>query len=109
MKSFPERDWKKLKAMKGDMLNFACGRVFKKIEEIIKERKGKEHEVYLKVWKLMNNEDQEISLMFDDLKRSNAIHKLAAWKRNGVISNERFSEFSDDTKQTIKELNELLR
>jgi hypothetical protein len=47
--------------------------------------------------------------MFDDLKRSNAIHKLAAWKHNAVISNERFSKFSDETQQTVKALNEILR
>ena len=47
--------------------------------------------------------------MFDDLKRSNAIHKLAAWKHNRVISDVRFAEFSDETQQTIMELNELLR
>jgi hypothetical protein len=108
MKRFPESDWKKLRAMQGDVLNFACERIFEKIEGITRARKGKEHEVYLKVWKLMKKEDREISLMFDDLKRSSAIHKLAAWKRNGVISNESFSEFSDETKQTIISLNEIL-
>ena len=40
--------------------------------------------------------------MFDDLKRSNASHKLAAWRRNNVISDEDFSEFSDKTKQTVE-------
>ena len=109
MKSVPESDWKKLRAMKGDVLNFACERIFEKIEEITRERKGKEHEAYLKLWKLMKKEDREISLMFDDLKRSNAIHKLAAWKHNAVISNERFSRFSDETQQTVKALNAILR
>ena len=56
----------------------------------------------------MEKEDREISLMFDDLKRSNAIQKLAAWNRNAVISNERFSKFSVETQQTVKALNEIL-
>ena len=69
MKSVPESDWKKLRAMKGDVLNFTCERIFEKIEAITRERKGKEHEAYPKLWKLMKKEDREISLMFDDLKR----------------------------------------
>ena len=109
MRSVPESDWKKLRAMKGAVLNFACERIFEKTEKITRERKGKEHEAYLKLWELMKEEDREISVMFDDLKRSNAIHKLAAWKRNGVISNESFSEFTDETQQTVKALNEILR
>ena len=109
MKSVPESDWKKLRAMKGDVLKFACERIFEKIEALTREQKGKEHEAYLKLWKLIKKEDREISLMFDDLKRSNAIQKLAAWKRNAVISNERFSKFSDETQQTVKTLNEVLR
>ena len=39
--------------------------------------------------------------MFDDIKRSNAILKLAAWKHNGAISNESFATFSDETQQTV--------
>ncbi|MCZ6872281.1 MAG: hypothetical protein ACE10E_07895 [Acidiferrobacterales bacterium] len=91
------------------LLNFACEHIFEKIEEIIRERKGKKHEVCLKSWNLMKKENREISLMFDHLRRRNTIHKLAAWKRNGVISNESFSAFSDETKQTVGVLNEDLR
>ena len=109
MKSVLESDRKKLRAMKGDVLNFTCERIVEKIEALTRARKGKEHEAYLKLWKLMEKEGREISLMFDDLKRSNAIQKLAAWKRNAVISKEIFSKFSDETQQTVKALNEVLR
>lgn len=109
MKSIPESDWKKLRAMESDALNLACERIFDKIEQIAGERKGKEHDAYLKLWKMLKKEDREISVMFDDVKRSNAIHKLAAWKHNGVISGESFAELSDKTRQTVKALNEALR
>ena len=109
MRSVPEGDWKKLRAMKNDVLNFACKRIFEKIDKISNDREGKEHKVYLNLWKLLDQEDDEIALMFDDLKRSSAIHKLAAWKRNGVISKESFSEFSDETRKIVEALNETLR
>ncbi len=109
MRSVPESDWKKLRAMKDDVLNVACERIFEKIEKIMKEREGSVHAAYLQLWKLLKEEDREISLMFDDLKRSNAIHKLAAWKHNNVISDKRFTEFSVETQETVKMLNETLR
>ncbi len=109
MKSVHESDWKKLRAMKDDVLNIACERIFEKIEEIMKEREGSVHEAYLQLWKLLKQEDRKISIMFDDLKRSNAIHKLAAWKHDNVISDKHFAEFSDETQKTVKVLNETLR
>ena len=109
MRSVPESDWQNLRAMKDAVLNIACERIFEKLEEIMDKREGKEHEAYLKLWNILKQEDRKISIMFDDLKRSNAIHKLAAWKHNRIISEVRFAEFSDETQQTIMELNELLR
>lgn len=90
--------------MKNDALNFACDRIFKKIDGISSRRAGEEHKAYLKLWRLLKKEDREISIMFDDLKRSNAIYKLAAWKRNGVISDESFSMFSDETRKIVDAL-----
>ena len=109
MRSVPESDWKKLRAMKDDALNFACERIFEKINEIMEARKGKEHKAYLQLWRILKEEDREIAVMFDDLKRSNAIHKLVAWKRNGVISDGKFAQFSEETQQTVRELNEIFR
>jgi len=109
MKNIPESDWKKMRALKADALNFACERILKKVEELTREREGKENETYLKLWKLMKQEDREIAIMFDEMKRSTSLLKLVAWKRNGVISDERFSEFSDETQQTIKSFFEVKR
>ena len=74
MRNIPEHDWKKLRSMKNKVINYACKRIFEKIAGILDHQEGTEHEAYLKLWKLMKREDREISLMFDDLKRSNAIH-----------------------------------
>ena len=109
MRIVPESDWKKIRALKDTVLNIACERIFEKIDEIMEERKGKEHQAYLQLWQLMNKQDREISIMFDDLKRSNAIHKLAAWKHNKVISDKSFAELSAETQRTVKLLNETLR
>ena len=107
MNSIPESDWKKLRAIKDDLLNIVCTRIFEKINKIINEQSGNEHKTYLKLWKILKEEDYEISIMFDDFKRSNAIQKLAAWKYNEVISDDLFSKLSSETQQKALSLNEL--
>jgi len=109
MNSIPESDWKILRAIKAEVLNVSCEQVLEKIKKTIEEQSENKHKTYLDLWKILKEEDQEISVMFDDLKRSNAIHKLAAWKRNGVISDTSFAEFSNETKHKVLALYELFR
>jgi hypothetical protein len=106
VRTVPEDDWKKLRALKDDALNLACERIFEQIEKVAGQRKGKEHQAYVELWRMIEKEDREISAMFDDLKRSDAIYKLAAWRRNGVISEDTLTEFSDETRREIELLNE---
>lgn len=105
MRHIPESDWKKLRKLKDKMLNTNCRNVFQKIEGISKNIDGREHKAYLELWKLLKKEDKDISIMFDDLKRSNAVQKLSAWKQKGIISNEQISEFTTETQKIIEFLN----
>ena len=105
MRHIPESDWKKLRKIKDEMLNTSCKNIFKKIEGISKNIDGREHNAYLELWKLLNKEDEDISIMFDDLKRSNAVQKLSAWKQKEIISNKQISEFTTETQQIIELLN----
>ena len=103
-RDIPERDWKKLRSLKDPALNISCERIFQKIERLIESRGAEGHRYYLKLWKVMEEEDKEISLMFDDLKRSTAIFKLSVWKRNRLLSDENFEEFSEETQRRIESL-----
>lgn len=97
----PEKDWKKLRALKETAINIACERIFHKINVLIESRGSESHQYYLKLWKLMRTEDKEIGLMFDDLKRSTAIFKLATWKRNGILSGDDFEDLTEETQKRI--------
>ena len=103
-RDIPERDWKKLRTLKEPALNIACERIFHKIERLVDSRGAESHKYYLKLWKVMEEEDKEISLMFNELKRSTAIFKLSVWKRNGLLSDENFEEFSEETQRRIESL-----
>lgn len=108
MRNIPEKDWKKMRSIKETVLNMACERILKKVKRIIENKENNNHTAYIKLWKLMRAEDNEIALMFDDLKRSNARIKLAAWKRSGLISDEGLKEFSEETQESVNTINELL-
>jgi len=107
MRNIPERDWKKLRAMKDTVLNVACERILEKVKRIIENKKNNNHKAYIKLWEMMRAEDDEIAIMFDDLKRSNAKVKLAAWKRTNLISDEDFKDFSEETQESINLINEI--
>ena len=97
----PEEDWKLLRAMKEEKLALACEQILRQIEDIIQQRKGKEHEAFLKVWRTIQEGNAEIALMFDDPRRSNAFIKLLAWRKNGLLNDEELQLFSAETRQSI--------
>ncbi len=99
-----EKDWKKLRSLKDTAINIACERIFQKISTLIESRGAESHKYYLKLWKVLREEDKEISLMFDDLKRSTAVFKLAMWKRNGILSGEDFGELTEETQKHIESI-----
>jgi hypothetical protein len=43
------------------------------------------------------------------MKRSTAIFKLAMWKRNGILSDDDFEEFTEETQQRIDSICNLER
>ena len=100
----PERDWKKLRALKDAALNIACDRIFQNITKLIESRGAESHKYYLKLWKVLKEKDKEISLMFDDLKRSRAVFQLAMWKRNGILSEDKFNELTEETRNRINSI-----
>jgi hypothetical protein len=103
-RDIPERDWKKLRTLKDAALNIACERTFQKITKLIESRGAENHKYYLKLWKVLQEEDKEISLMFDDLKRSTATFKLAMWKKNGILSGEDFDDLTEVTQKRIESI-----
>jgi hypothetical protein len=106
--SFPERDWKQLRKIKDKMLASVCEIIFKKMDSVSENRHGREHEAYLELWKVLQEEDEKIAEMFNDLKRSNALNKLANCRYNEILSDEDLSEFSQETQNSIEKLCEYL-
>lgn len=109
MENLPERDWKKLRSLKNTALNEACERILENILSLIESGKNEGHKTYKELWRILQEEDEKISLMFDDLKRSTAIFKLVMWKENGILSEHDFVKLTEETKNRINSIIEMRR
>ena len=107
MRSIPEKDWKVLRSLKDAKLALFCDGVFEKVGKLMEEKAEGSHQAYLALWGLLRDEDEKMGEMFDDLKRSNAIRKLAAWRHYGMLSDEELLQFSEDTRSSLVSLSEL--
>ena len=102
MIAISEKDWKIIRSMKDRILNLACCRIMSNVSMIIENDKDNAHAKYLELWEMLTNEDNNIALMFDDLKRSNAITKLAKWKMHDLITDEEMLQFSKETQEKVR-------
>ncbi len=101
MPGIPEKDWKRIRAIKDQKLNDICAVILNEINLEITNKKDQNHETYLKVWNIVNERDKDIADMFNDLKRSNAVFKLALWKKNGYLIETELAEFTEGTRSTV--------
>src|SRR5208337_1905434 len=109
MRTIPEKDWKQMRSMKARVLDDACALVLTRVESILQKREGRNHEAYLELWDLLHKEDHKIASMFDDLKRSTAFFKLAAWQSHGIVSESDLALFTEETQDAVKAINEYAR
>ena len=101
MRQIPEKDWKVLRKLKDGLLQNFCNEALAKLEPIVVNPGPDAHKAYLQLWKVLNKEDKELSLLFDELKRSTAFYKLAAWRSHGLLSDKDFDQFSEETKEVV--------
>jgi hypothetical protein len=101
MESIPEKDWKQLRTIQGAKLALACERVLAAAESVAKQRKGREHEAFLRLWEEVNEGNDMIAQLFDDVRRSNAMFKLMAWRKNGFLSDAELGFFSEETRRKL--------
>lgn len=105
MREIPETDWKKLRSLKTRALNEACSRILDAVPKILQNRAGREHEAYLELWKMLQEKDDSIASMFNDFKRSTAYYKLAAWHRQGLVSEDDLALFTEETQSIVGVIN----
>ena len=104
MRKIPECDWKVLRSLKDQLLQENCDRILAKLKPIVENQENDSHKSYLKLWDTLRKEDEDLGLMFDDLKRSTALFKLSSWRKHKLLSDNDFEKFSKETQDIVDKI-----
>lgn len=91
-----ESDWKKFKVIKERAIERFCNRALEEFGEVISNTDQHVHNRYLLLYKLVQNRDKEMSLIFDDHSRSKAFLQLTAMRSNDLVDESELAELSDE-------------
>ena len=101
MRAIKESDWKILRQLKSQALERLCEEILLEIAQINADTAKTFHERYLSVYKILQRRDKEIAAIFNGFSRSTALLRLAAMKRRGLVTEDEFSRFSQETQEAI--------
>ena len=101
MRAIKESDWKILRQLKSQALERLCKEILLEIAPINTDPAKTYYERYLSIYKILQRRDKEVARIFDDLRRSTALIKLAAMKSRGLLTTDEFSQFSQETREAI--------
>lgn len=101
LRDIKESDWKLLRQFKTIALDRLCERVLAEIRYISSDAGRTNHERYLAVYEAIHRCDREIADTFNDLRRSNALVKLAQMKSLKLLTDEELSQFSEQTREVL--------
>jgi len=96
-----ESDWKTFKKIKAKAIEDFCVQALTEFETTIHEGEYSAHETYTLLYKLVNNRDRQMALLFDGQSRSKAHIQLLAIRGEGFADEAFLTELSEEfLKQT---------
>jgi hypothetical protein len=104
MSDFPEHDWKLLRELKPVTLERLCGRILQRAAALATSPGMTNHQRYLKLWTLVQEQNEEMALAFDDHRRSTAFLKILQIHRRGLFTDEEFARFSEQTRKHVSDM-----
>lgn len=97
-----ESDWKVLRQLHQVALDRFCSRILAEIEGITADTSEAPYQRYLALYDTVKRKDSEIANMFDNPKRSTALHQIASFRSCGLLLDEEFMRFSEETRAIVK-------
>lgn len=95
-----ESDWKKFKKIKEAALERFCGNVLEDVSEgLARSDNPTNHGKYLYLYKLIENYDKQIALLFNGHSRSKATIQLMMLRREGVVNEVDIQSLSNELKE----------
>ncbi|MGD8886480.1 MAG: hypothetical protein PVF34_12720 [Gammaproteobacteria bacterium] len=91
-----ESDWKVFKKIKEKAIEEFCTRALAEFEEVINNKEQHVHNRYLLLYKLVQNRDKKMALLFNDHSRSKAWLQLLAIRGEGLADEALLSKLSEE-------------
>lgn len=99
MNELKESDWKILRKLLPTALDRLSKRILDEIGRTSAQESKTQHQRFLAAYDIMENGNNDMGRAFNDLRRSNALVRLAIMKAQGLITQEEFSKFSEETQK----------
>jgi hypothetical protein len=104
MREINEADWKVLRRVHPLALERFCEGVLAKIDRISHDGAKSQHARYLQMFRILQQSDREIALLFDNPRRSDALRMLAQIRSQDLLTEDEFSSLSPETRGAIQML-----
>ena len=91
-----ESDWKIFKQIKENAIELFCSQALEEFEEVITNKNEHVHNRYLLLYKLVQNRDKQMQLLFDGHSRSKAPLQLLAIRGEGLADENLLSKLSGE-------------
>jgi hypothetical protein len=101
-RTIAEADWKVLRRVHPLALERYCERVLAEIERVTHNSAQSTHQRYLEIFTIIEQRDREMSSIFNDPKRSNALTMLARIRAAGMLTEDEFSSLSPETRSAVE-------
>jgi hypothetical protein len=92
-----ETDWKLFRQLQLIALERLSERIVSDVRIISSDTGNTFHQRYLGIFDLIQSQNENMSRAFDNPRRSTALMQLAAIRSQGLITDDEFNRFSDET------------
>ncbi len=101
MREIKESDWGLLRQLHTVALERFCKQILLEVERINSDPAKSFHQKYLDIYEVLHRRDKEVGQTFDDLRRSTAFIHLASMKGRGLLTEDEFARFSQETRDVV--------
>ena len=98
-----EADWKIFRELQPVLLDRFCQGHLDNVSHIINAPNKGGHQRYLEMFRLTQKFDNLVKLLFDGLRRSDALMKLAGMREAKLVTDEEYARFGEATHRWVEE------
>jgi len=101
MRIIKEADWKLLRELRAPVLDRYCEKLLREANSPRKTAERHSQDMFMRALGILQNGNDDIMNGFGDLRRSNALERLAFMKTKGIITTAEIARFSKETQETV--------